>query len=216
MNPDGGYRVVFPDVSARVMPINHGRNALGQYDSAAFFVRHDPSLREFLFFGDVEPDAVAEKPQTINVWRAAASKIPETLSTIFIECSWPSGRADDLLFGHLTPEHLANELATLAAEVVRYRQHSTQSESLKRPLRKRKRPNSLLVDNLKDALTGVRVFIIHCKDDMDRDPDQPIREVIVEQVRRLVEEKKLGAKILAAEQGARICRSIDKSRFDSY
>ncbi|KAF8964116.1 cyclic-AMP phosphodiesterase [Flammula alnicola] len=201
---DGKYKVVFPDISVRTMPLNHGRNALGQYDSAAFFIRHEPSHREFLFFGDVEPDIVADKPQTINVWRAAAPKIPETLSTIFIECSWPSGRKDDLLFGHLTPEHLVDELAALATEVVKHRQTTTQSETRRRPLRKRQKRNSLTPADLKDALAGVRIYIIHCKDDMNSDSDRPIRDVIVDQVRRIVEDKGLGAKILAAEQGARI------------
>ena len=55
----------------------------GAYESTAFFIRHDPSEQEFLFFGDVEPDSLAETPQTINVWRAAAPKIPEKLSYIY-------------------------------------------------------------------------------------------------------------------------------------
>jgi len=183
------------------MQLNHGRNSLGQHISTAFFIRHEPSLREFLFFGDVEPDSIAEKPQTINVWRAAAPKIPETLSSIFIECSWPAGRKDDLLFGHLTPEHLGNELAALAAEVVKFRIANQQIESRKRPARKKQKRNSLTSDDLRDALAGVRVYIIHCKDDMNSDSDRPIRDIIVEQVKRIVEERGLGAKILLVEQG---------------
>lgn len=186
------------------MPLNHGRNALGQYNSAAFFVRHDLSHREFLFFGDVEPDSLAEKPLTIDIWRVSAPKIPETLSTIFIECSWPSGREDDLLFGHLTPEHLAGELTSLATEVVKYRQSTMQSQVRKRPIRKRQKRNSLTPDELKDALAGVRVYVIHCKDDMNFTSERHIRDVIVEQVRQIVEEKGLGAKVLAVEQGAHI------------
>ncbi|CAA7270178.1 unnamed protein product [Cyclocybe aegerita] len=202
--PDGRYKVVFPDVSVQTIPINHGRNTLGHYSSTAFFIRHEPSLREFLFFGDVEPDAIVDHPRTINVWRIAAPKIPETLSSIFIECSWPSGRKDDLLFGHLTPEHLGNELATLASEVVKHRLAVQQNESRRRPLRKKLKRGSLTTEELKDALLGVCVYIIHCKDDMNGDLSKPIREVIVDQVKKVVDEKGLGAVVLAAEQGMHI------------
>jgi 3',5'-cyclic-nucleotide phosphodiesterase len=207
--PDGRYKLVFPDISVQTVPINHGHNTLGQYSSTAFFIRHEPTLREFIFFGDVEPDSISEKPQTINVWRLAAPKIPEKLSTIFIECSWPSGRKDDLLFGHLTPEHLGQELASLAAEVVKCKVAARQAESRRRPARKKQRRNTLNADELKDALLGVRIFIIHCKDDMNSDPNRPLREVIVEQARRIVEERGFGAKVLAAEQGSHISKFLD-------
>lgn len=194
---------MFPNIAVQTIPLNHGCNALGQYASTAFFVRHEPSLREFLFFGDVEPDSIANTPQTINVWRAAASKIPEKLSCIFIECSWPSGRKDDILFGHLTPEHLGDELTALAREVVKYRYALQQNQREKRPRKKQKR-NSLSAEDLRNALAGLHVYIIHCKDDMDGDPDRPVRDIIVEQCRSIVEEKGLGAKVLAAKQGMRI------------
>ncbi len=195
--PNGKYKTIFPDVSVQSFPLNHGRNSLGQHSSSAFFIRHDPSQREFLFFGDVEPDALAETPRTINVWRAAAPKIPNTLSCIFIECSWPSGRKDDLLFGHLTPEHLGNELAALAAEVVKHRMSIRRLES---PARKRQRRNSETPthQDLHQALAGVRVYIIHCK---DGDTSPPARDIIFDQCIQVVKEKGLGAEVLLASQG---------------
>lgn len=104
----------------------------------------------------------------------------------------------------MTPEHLGSELVALATEVVKFRQ--TQNELQKRPLRKKQKRNSLTVDDLKDALAGVRIFVIHCKDDMKGGSNQPTREIIVEQVRRIVEEKGLGAEVLTVEQGAHIGR----------
>ena len=195
---NGKYQTIFPDVSVQTFPLNHGRNSLGQHLSSAFFIRHDPSQREFLFFGDVEPDAVAEKARTTNVWKAAAPKIPNTLSCIFIECSWPSGREDDLLFGHLTPEHLGNELAALAAEIVKHRMVVRRLES--DPARKKQRRNSTTPTSqeLHHALDGVRVYIIHCK---DGDTIPPTRDVIVEQCRQVVKKKGLGAEVLLAQQG---------------
>lgn len=201
LEPDGAYHPIFPNIAVQAVQLNHGRDSLGQHISTAFFIRHEPSLREFLFFGDVEPDSIAEQPQTINVWRAAAPKIPEMLSSIFIECSWPTGRKDDILYGHLTPEHLGNELAALAAEVVKYRITNQQNGSKERPARKKQKRNSLTSEDLRDALAGVHVYIIHCKDDMTTDSDRPIREIIVEQVKHIVEGRGLGAVILPVEQG---------------
>jgi len=190
-----------------MMPISHGQyDTSGVYDSAAFFVRRDSEGQEFLFFGDVEPDSIAAKPRTISVWRAAAPKIPLTLSTIFIECSWPSSRPDELLFGHLSPVHLAEELTSLATEVVIARKAGASKEARtdSKPSRKKSKSNPLTPESLRGALDGVRVFIVHCKDDNEGAYGQPINHIITEQVKALVEAKDLGAKILAAEQGMHI------------
>ncbi|KAF9036992.1 cyclic-AMP phosphodiesterase [Hymenopellis radicata] len=181
------YQPVLPDVSIRRVSVSHGG-----CESSAFFIRHNPSSNEFLFFGDVEPDSLASKPRNLNVWALAAQKIPDKLSCIFIECSFPSGRDDDMLFGHLNPEHLVQELTVLAEEVIKARSHT-------RPPRKKRKKNSVDPDALRGALTGVRVVIVHCKDDLSlrRHP----REIILEQVKALVEAKGLGVEVIAAEQG---------------
>lgn len=196
------YEPIYSHISVRTMPINHGCNDSGKYDAAAFFIRYDPTGREFLFFGDVEPDSLSSKPQTINVWRAAAPKIPGLLSTIFIECSWPSARPDDMLYGHLKPEHLVNELAVLAAEVIKVRT-AGRTDPRPRPVRKRQRKNPAGPEELYGALTGVRVFVTHCKDAMDT-CEQPVKSLIIEQIRTLVAAMGLGAEILATDQGMRI------------
>ncbi|ETW85656.1 cyclic-AMP phosphodiesterase-like protein [Heterobasidion irregulare TC 32-1] len=180
------YRTISPNVSVRMTAVTHGHNdTTGVYESTAFFLRHDPSGQELLFFGDVEPDSVASRPLTLATWRAAAPMIPETLGAIFIECSWPLGRREDLLYGHLSPEHLTDELAALATEV-------------------KPRPSPVDPELLRDALKGLRVYITHCKDDLEGRYDRPIRHVIADQVRELVEKKRLGAEILSVEQGSRI------------
>ena len=200
-------------VSVRLFPLNHGHyDTSGVYDSAALFLRHDFSKQEFLFFGDVEPDSIAAKPRTINVWRAAAPKIPAILSTIFIECSWPADRPDNLLYGHLNPKHLVDELAALAAEVVTARKISSIKPSQStRPLRKRPRANPISPEALRGVLAGLKVFIIHCKDG-DTVADRPNNHIIAEQVRSLVETKGLGAEILLADQGMHIGGEQQKLR----
>ncbi|THH15892.1 hypothetical protein EW146_g4656 [Bondarzewia mesenterica] len=229
------YRKIFRDVSVRMMPVTHGRNiTTGVYESTAFFLRHDPSGQEFLFFGDVEPDSVSSRPFTLATWKAAAPKIPATLSALFIECSWPSGRSDELLYGHLCPEHLADELAALAMEVVRTRgshkqavteemggassnsrrksERKSKDDSATEPKRKRQRPNPVEPEALRDALKGLRVYIIHCKDDLEGKYDRPIQRVVADQVRALVDAKGLGAEILSVEQGTHIGMLTKKFR----
>jgi len=212
---DEGYRSIFPDVSVKAMPVLHGTNdTLGDYESSAFFIRHDPSGQEFLFFGDVSPDSLTSNPQTIAVWRAAAPKIPTTLSTIFIECSWPSGRPDEQLYGHLSPEHLVDELAVLAAEVAAVRAAKSCSRAAaadddddELPKKKRRRRNkSVDVDTHTPAepLAGLRIYVTHCKDDLERTYSRPIYHVIRDQVEALVRAKGLGAEVLSAEQGMTI------------
>lgn len=203
LDADGKYHSIHPPISVRSFPLNHGTYESDTYSSSAFFVRHDPSSTEFLFFGDVEPDSVASIPRTVDVWRAAASRIPDSLKVIFIECSWPSGRADDMLYGHLTPEHLVAELTALAKEVVTYRREQA-SKTSARPARKRQKANPIGPNELLDALKGLRVYVMHCKDDMTSDCDKPTRLLITEQVRELVKAQKLGVAIECAEPGMRI------------
>lgn len=199
---------MFPDVSVRMMPVSHGQNeTLGTYLSSAFFIRHDPTTHEFLFFGDVEPDSLAAEPQNRRVWRCAAEKIPDTLNTIFIECSWTSGRRDDQLYGHLSPEHLSAELTALAVEVSAFRARAAEANSDDEsvPARKKQRRGSDSSPSLRGVLDGVRIYIIHCKDDIRKLHDQPINQVIASEVRTLVDAQELGLQILAVDQGMHIC-----------
>ncbi|KAK7693151.1 hypothetical protein QCA50_002717 [Cerrena zonata] len=204
LNADGQYKAISSHLSARTMTVSHGRCRAGDpYDSATFFIRHDPSGHELLFFGDVEPDTVADQPRNRDVWRIAASKIPDQLRAIFIECSWPSGRPDSMLYGHLTPEHLRDELVILATEVLKARQEKTLIPA-DEPVRKRTKMNPPSPGSLTGVLEGLRVYIMHCKEDINGSYDQPIQLVIAGQIRNLVNDLKLGVEIVAVEQGMHI------------
>ncbi|KAI0781212.1 cAMP phosphodiesterases class-II-domain-containing protein [Trametes elegans] len=181
------------------------------YASSAFFLRHARTGHELLFLGDVEPDALSARPRTRDVWRTAAPRVPHALPALFVECSWPAGRPAPRLYGHLSPEHLAAELGVLAREVVAVRARDepdpgaasdggTDGESARARRRKRRRTSDAPVD-VRGALAGLKVYIIHCKDDLDRAYDRPIHQVIAGQVRDLVEESELGAEVIAVEQG---------------
>lgn len=200
LNADGKYKSVSQDVSVRNMTVSHGESdSGGVYESSCFFVKHIPSQHEFIFFGDVEPDSISLKPRNVDVWRAAAPKIPHRLSVIFIECSYPAGRPTETLYGHLSPDHLVQEMLNLAAEVVLAR-----SSSKKRGVRVRKRQKRDVTspEALYGALGGLRVYLTHCKETFSS--DRPINYLIRDQCRDLLKPHNLGVEILTADQGMKI------------
>ncbi|KXN90502.1 3',5'-cyclic-nucleotide phosphodiesterase [Leucoagaricus sp. SymC.cos] len=202
LEADGNFHSVHTGISVRQFPLNHGTYRDESYTSSAFLIRHDSSSTEFLFFGDVEPDSLALAPRTVDIWRAVAPKVPDTLKAIFIECSWPSGRQDDMLYGHLTPDYLVAELVVLAKEVVKHRK-SGQALRSSRPARKRQKANPISDEDLLDALKGLQVYVMHCKDDMNNDKE-PTRHSITRQVGELVQTRQLGATVICTEPGMRI------------
>ncbi|KAI0887127.1 cAMP phosphodiesterases class-II-domain-containing protein [Annulohypoxylon maeteangense] len=106
------------------------------YDSSAYFIRDSVSGREVLMFGDVEPDSISLSPRNLGVWQEAAPRIANgSLAAIFIECSYDDSQTDDLLFGHLTPRYIIEEMKVLATEVEAIRQTPAKFE----PNKKRKR-----------------------------------------------------------------------------
>ncbi|KAF8626173.1 hypothetical protein AX15_005060 [Amanita polypyramis BW_CC] len=201
------FTKIHPSISVLSLPLSHGASSQSphlQIPSTAFFLRHDPTQREFLFFGDVEPDALASDPLNLTVWRTAAPKIPHTLCAIFIECSWTSERSDDTLYGHLNPFHLVNELLVLATEVWRVRM----SQDRSRPQKRLKVTASNISyssptsEELRGVLDGLSIYIIHCKSDLTF--NKPVRRIIEGQVQNLMEERGLGAKVFVVEQGTLI------------
>lgn len=64
--------------------------------------------------------------------------------------------------------------------------------------------NPVLQQDLVGALDGLRVYVMHCKDNLDEGANSSMRHIIVPQVKALVEEKRLGAQIIAVEQGMHI------------
>ncbi|KAG8863742.1 3',5'-cyclic-nucleotide phosphodiesterase pde1 [Tulasnella sp. 330] len=221
ISPQGAYTIVAPDISTRAMPITHGvcsHNSDNAYESSAWFVRNDKTGSEFLYFGDVEPDSISNKPRTHSVWKAAAAKILSgKLNTIFLECSWRSDRPNAMLFGHLSPPHVLDELRNLATEV---KTHEERPKLAPRPRpslfsiilsalgiaskpQKLPPPSPPLPDSqLLGALKGIRLIVTHCKSSPEAFPDgATIADVICEEIRSLTDAVGLGVTIVAAKQG---------------
>jgi len=100
----------------KAFPVYHGY----PYLSTAYLIRDGESF--LLYFGDLGPEEVEDKKVTppdskgllTRVWEEVAPLIcNQSLSAIFIENSYPNGRPENLLFGHLTPEWLYKELLSL-------------------------------------------------------------------------------------------------------
>ena len=202
LHADGKYKTIFPDIAVRSMTISHGKNELGSYESSCFFIKHIPTKHEFVFFGDVEPDSVAVNPRNVTVWRAAAPKIPHDLSTVFIECSYLAGRPNEVLWGHLSPDHLVQEMISLATEVVLVRKTPEGSKAGPSRPRKKQKREPLPPEALHGALTGLSVYIMHCKEHFST--ERPISHVIGDQCREMLAPHKLGLELLTADQGMKI------------
>ena len=102
-----------------------------------------------------------------------------------------------------------DELAALATEVVAARTAAaaTSKGDDATPLRKRKRRrrNMSAEDTPSSApLAGLRVYVMHCKEDLEQEYSRPIYHVIRDQVEALVQAKGLGAEVLSVEQGMTI------------
>lgn len=157
-------------------------------------------------------DSLSNKPRNAAVWREAAYAISHgRLSTIFIECSYPvstslgvlylssfvavrqSDRDAKLLYGHLSPPYLLEELHVLAREVSAYPNRRT------KPLAGL---NSECASSVVCLADDILVCIIHIKDCTD--PSTGVAEtaeVIEKELNALEETHQLGVKFLIVKQG---------------
>lgn len=86
------------------------------YPSTAFLLEADGEY--LLYVGDTGPDQVEGGGRLDELWTAVAPLVKSgKLRGIFLECSFPDGRPDELLFGHLTPKWLLHELGQLGRKV---------------------------------------------------------------------------------------------------
>ena len=79
-------------------------------ESTAFVIEKDQDM--FVYFGDTGSDAVEEQGKLAIIWRYLAKQMQsKKLRGIIIEVSFDNQRPDNLLFGHLTPKYLIQELS---------------------------------------------------------------------------------------------------------
>lgn len=84
------------------------------YTSTAFLVHHNASA--ILYLGDTGADRIEKSDKLSQLWQAMLPLLREQrLRAIFIEVSFANAQPDNLLFGHLTPRLLMEELEQLAS-----------------------------------------------------------------------------------------------------
>lgn len=82
------------------------------YKSSAALVRNGEHY--LLYLGDTGADRVEKSDRLNNLWNTIAPLIKKgQLNTILIEVSFPNSQSEKMLFGHLTPNLLTEELNKL-------------------------------------------------------------------------------------------------------
>jgi len=105
---DGPKAIPGTPFTVEAYALSHG----APYRSSAFLVRHGKDA--VLYLGDTGPDAVENSTLLTELWLTVAPVVRAGgLKAIFLECSYPDGRADKELFGHLTPKWFMEELERL-------------------------------------------------------------------------------------------------------
>ena len=109
MTPGLEISVDHTDLSVKAFVLSHGT----AYESTAFLVRSgDASL---LYLGDTGSDTIEHSNKLHLLWEEISPLVKAgKLKAIFIEVSFPNGQPDKLLFGHLTPRLLMQEMGALA------------------------------------------------------------------------------------------------------
>ena len=119
--PIGKYQMVSLDLGKTTSVTGTGLSVLPfelshtkDYKSSAVLV--ESQNQYLLYLGDTGADRI-EKSQNLNtLWQSIAPLIKnKQLKAIMIEVSFPNAQPENLLFGHLTPKLLTEELTKLSA-----------------------------------------------------------------------------------------------------
>lgn len=146
-------------MTVKTFLLSHGNS----YESAAFLIRNENSYA--LYLGDTGSDFVEKSDKLHLLWTAIAPLIKtKQLKGIFIEVSFPNEQPDSLLYGHLTPNHLLEELHALSK--------LTGKEALK--------GFKIIITHLKPPVEN----IIRIKEQLKKQNDLDIKLIFPEQGRR--------------------------------
>lgn len=122
-------------------------------ESTAFVIEHNNDM--FVYFGDTGPDEVEKQGKLDAVWRYLAKQMQhKTLRGISIEVSFDNTRPDNLLFGHLTPKWLMQELTSFHALVEDKEQLSNMKviiSHIKYSLKRGTDPRAVIAQELESA-----------------------------------------------------------------
>ncbi len=96
-------------MNVRAFPLSHVAPQL----STAFLIGHNGNY--ILYLGDTGADEIEKNDKLHKLWEQVAPLVSaKKLKAILIEISFPNEQPTKLLFGHLTPNLLMNEMTVLA------------------------------------------------------------------------------------------------------
>lgn|SRR5699024_482386 len=102
------YPIAEANLQLTVFPLSH------PVPSAAAWLHNDRGY-SVLYLGDTGPDSIEGSNHLNNLWKAVGKDLKQgKLKAILIEVSFTNAQPDHLLFGHLTPKFLNEELQQLA------------------------------------------------------------------------------------------------------
>jgi 3',5'-cyclic-nucleotide phosphodiesterase len=106
--PAQEYAIPGTSMTVQPFPLSHAGSPSTALliQAAGFYV---------LYCGDTGPDAVEQRDNLHTLWQTIAPLVRTgQLRAIFLEVSYPAERPDHVLFGHLTPTWLRQDLGRLA------------------------------------------------------------------------------------------------------
>src|SRR5690625_336365 len=104
------FRVEGTSLHAQIFELSH----MNPYKSSAILISNSKG-ESVLYFGDTGADRIEKSDKLEKIWTYIADLVRnKSLKAIMIETSFDSDRKDELLFGHLTPKLLNEELQNLA------------------------------------------------------------------------------------------------------
>lgn len=107
-----GKTLALDGTSLTVTP--YALSHVNPYNSTAFLIQHNASA--ILYLGDTGADRIEKSDKLARLWETIAPLVrAHSLKAIFIEVSFSNTQPDNLLFGHLTPSLLMEELGKLAS-----------------------------------------------------------------------------------------------------
>jgi 3',5'-cyclic-nucleotide phosphodiesterase len=107
-----GHEILVPNTELYVTA--YSLSHVNPYESSAFLVRQNQDY--LLYLGDTGSDTVEKSTKLSVLWNAITPLIKANkLKAIFIEVSFDNSMPNKLLFGHLTPNLLLQELTKLNA-----------------------------------------------------------------------------------------------------
>lgn len=109
VEPQKIFEIPETNFKAQFFELSHTKT----HESSAILINHQGQY--LLYLGDTGADRVEQSNKLENLWKNIAPLVRnKSLKAILIEVSFPNAQKENLLFGHLTPNLLNEELNKLA------------------------------------------------------------------------------------------------------